>query len=298
MELSDVNVPIGSFSGATHVTFNFPWPITYAVLSGLPAADGSAVYTSDSNSSCSAGSSSGAFCYRVNGAWAAGGSGGGTGTVTHTVGALASLYLVLGNGGADVETSSTAFMDGSNVLNNSAGFKSTGAGSGTLQLGGSSSGTTTITVAAAAGTYTLTLPATAGTTGYALFDSDGAGTATWSNDGSALVPKVTLSAATPATVAGSGYWLNNTASVWTANLPAVTSATVGSQYCVGNAAARASAVTIQLPASTYMYYQGVIGSSAGTLVSSGAAGDLVCVVAIDTTHYQALGAGNGTWTNH
>ena len=220
----------------------------------------------------------------------------GGGSVSNS-GTLTSNYLVVGNGSASVKVFGSAYFDGSNNLILPAGLSTGGAASGNSAMSGSSSGTVTVTVAAA-GTWTLTLPTTGGTTGYMLFDSDGAGTATWSNNGSALVPAVTLSAATPATVAGSGYWLNNTASPWTANLPTVTSATVGAQYCVGNAAARASAVTIQLPASTYMYYKGVIGGAAGTLVSGGAAGDIVCVVAIDTTHYQALGTGNGTWTNN
>ena len=225
-------------------------------------------------------------------------SSGGGGSVTHTCGGLTSGYVIVGNASGDICIQTGAHFDGSNNLILPAGISTGGAASGNSAMSGSSSGTVTVTVAAAAGTWTLTLPTTGGTTGYMLFDSDGAGTATWSKNGSALVPAVTLSAATPATVAGSGYWLNNTASPWTANLPTVTSATVGAQYCVGNAAARASAVTIQLPASTYMYYKGVIGGAAGTLVSSGAAGDIVCVVAIDTTHYQALGTGNGTWANN
>jgi hypothetical protein len=232
----------------------------------------------------------------VAGDWVAQ-AGGGSGTVINDA-TLTANYFLLGAGTSHT-TVGSPHLDGSNNLILPAGINTGGAASGYAAFTGkTSSSTVTLTVNDSTGAWTLTLPTTGGTTGYMLFDSDGAGTATWSNNGSALVPAVTLSATTPATVAGSGYWLNNTASPWTANLPTVTSATVGAQYCVGNAAARASAVTIQLPASTYMYYKGVIGGAAGTLVSGGAAGDIVCVVAIDTTHYQALGTGNGTWTNN
>jgi len=109
-----------------------------------------------------------------------------TGTVTHTSGALTSSYVLAGNGGADAAVT-TAYMDGSNILNNSAGFKSGGAGSGFVQLGGASSGMVTLTTQAAAGTWTLTLPNSAGTSGAAL-TTDGSGNAAWTALPTSLPP--------------------------------------------------------------------------------------------------------------
>jgi len=112
------------------------------------------------------------------GLWAqiSGGGGGGTGTVTHSVGALTSNYAVFGNGAGDIRVYGM-YLDGSSVLQNPAGFGTTGAtASGYTQYGGSTSGVVTVTVAAAAGTYSLTLPATGGTTGYSVVSTDGAGT--------------------------------------------------------------------------------------------------------------------------
>jgi hypothetical protein len=112
-----------------------------------------------------------------------------TGTVTHSAGALTSTYILVGNGGADTSVSS-AYIDGSNILNNPAGFKSGGAGSGFVQLGGATSGAVTVTAQAAAGTWTLTLPNSAGTNGYAL-TTDGSGNAAWAAIPTTLPPNGT-----------------------------------------------------------------------------------------------------------
>jgi hypothetical protein len=109
-----------------------------------------------------------------------------TGTVTHSAGALTSTYVLMGNGGADA-MASAAYLDGSSILNNPAGFKSGGAGSGFVQLGGATSGTVTVTAQAAAGTWTLTLPNSAGTNGYAL-TTDGNGNMSWAAIPAALPP--------------------------------------------------------------------------------------------------------------
>jgi hypothetical protein len=96
---------------------------------------------------------------------------------------------MVGNGGADTSVSA-AYVDGSNILNNPAGFKSGGAGSGFVQLGGATSGTVTVTAQAAAGTWTLTLPNTPGTNGYAL-TTDGSGNAAWAAIPTTLPPNGT-----------------------------------------------------------------------------------------------------------
>lgn len=54
------------------------------------------------------------------------------------------------------------------------------AGTAKFEMLGSSSGAVRVKPAAAAGTWTWTLPATAGTTGYPLTNTDGAGTSGWS----------------------------------------------------------------------------------------------------------------------
>jgi hypothetical protein len=112
-----------------------------------------------------------------------------SGTVTHSAGALTNTYVLVGNGGADASVSA-AYVDGSNILNNPAGFKSGGAGSGSVQLGGATSGAVTVTAQAAAGTWTLTLPNTPGTNGYAL-TTDGSGNAAWAAIPTTLPPNGT-----------------------------------------------------------------------------------------------------------
>lgn len=102
----------------------------------------------------------------------------------------------------------------------------------------------------------------------------------------------------PFTVLGySGYYWNDTASAYTFQLDAPIS---GKQYCFGNYKARSSAVTVKSTTSVTIYYKGVAGTTgtSGTLVSSGAAGDFICLVGTDTTTYMAVGAGYGTWTNN
>jgi hypothetical protein len=104
----------------------------------------------------------------------------------------------------------------------------------------------------------------------------------------------------PVTVATtSGYDWNNSSGALTYNLPTITSAMVTAGYsrCFGNLYSRSGAITLQAPASTYIALYGEVKSAAGTLVSSGALGDSVCVVAVDTTHYQATGVA-GNWTNN
>jgi hypothetical protein len=93
-----------------------------------------------------------------------------------------------------------------------------------------------------------------------------------------------------------GYYYNDTASAYTFQLDAPVA---GRQYCFANRKARTSAVTVKATTGVTIYYKGVAGTiTTGTLVSGGAAGDAICLVGTDTTTYEALGAGQGTWTNN
>jgi hypothetical protein len=80
-------------------------------------------------------------------------------------------------------------------------------------------------------------------------------------------------------------------------LPTVTAANVGIQICIRQAVTKTGALTLKLPASTYMDIGGANGSAAGTLVSAGAAGEAVCVVGVTTTQYAGY-VSAGTWTNN
>jgi hypothetical protein len=114
---------------------------------------------------------------------------------------------------------------------------------------------------------------------------------------SGLLLPVTTSTTSPITVAASGFFRNNGAGAITYNLPTITAAKVGMKFCFRNAVTRTGAITLQLPASTFLDLEGANGTTAGTLVSGGAAGDNVCVVAVSTTQYEAS-VQRGTWTNN
>jgi hypothetical protein len=109
-----------------------------------------------------------------------------TGTVTNNEGAFTPQYLLIGNGGPDAKVS-TPYLDSSWILNNPAGFKSGGAGSGFVQMGGASSGAVTVTVQSAAGAWTLTLPNASGVNGQ-TWVTDGNGNMSWYSLPTALPP--------------------------------------------------------------------------------------------------------------
>ena len=109
-----------------------------------------------------------------------------TGTVTNNEGAFTPQYLLIGNGGPDAKVS-TPYLDSSWILNNPAGFKSGGAGSGFVQMGGATSGAVTVTVQSAAGSWTLTLPNTSGVSGQ-TWVTDGNGNMSWYSLPTALPP--------------------------------------------------------------------------------------------------------------
>ncbi len=107
---------------------------------------------------------------------------------------------------------------------------------------------------------------------------------------------VTVATVSPQAVTQTGFFFNNAAGAMTFNLPPITTATVGNQYCFRNYTARTGAITLQLPAATSVDVDGVNGTAGGTLVSTGALGDSVCVVAVAVGQYMAY-IGSGTWNN-
>ena len=96
---------------------------------------------------------------------------------------------------------------------------------------------------------------------------------------------------------GTGWYFNSLAGPITFALPIITSGSIGMQLCFRNTAAGTGVITLKAPASTFIDKAGVLGSASGTLVSGGALGDSVCLLAIDTTHYAAT-VNTGTWTNN
>jgi hypothetical protein len=90
---------------------------------------------------------------------------------------------------------------------------------------------------------------------------------------------------------------NNTSGAYVWDLPATAS---GIQICIGNYKTRAGAISLVPPSGSTIYYKGVAGttSSSTGLVSGGAAGDFICVEGVDSTTWEAIGAGQGTFTNN
>jgi hypothetical protein len=110
-----------------------------------------------------------------------------------------------------------------------------------------------------------------------------------------LVGTVTTSSAGGVTVSTPGFYWKAFTGTLTYTLPAIS--TLGMQYCFRGVDANTGAITITAPASTFLELAGTRGTAAGTLVSSGSAGDGVCVVAQSSAAYVAyISAGN--WTNN
>ena len=90
---------------------------------------------------------------------------------------------------------------------------------------------------------------------------------------------------------------NNTSGAYVWDLPATSS---GLQVCIGNYKTVAHAISLVPPSGSTIYYKGVAGttSSSTGIVSGGAAGDFICVEAVDSTTWEVIGAGQGVWTNN
>ena len=100
-----------------------------------------------------------------------------------------------------------------------------------------------------------------------------------------------------ATAQSQTIW-NNTASAYVVNLPTPTAS--GPQICLGNYRAQASAISLVPGSGVTIYYKGVAGTAGSStgIKSAGAVGDFICLEATDSTTYEAIGAGQGTWTNN
>jgi hypothetical protein len=197
---------------------------------------------------------------------------------------------------AGVTGSDTFHTSGSLVFSvNGNGSITSGANSvvgGSITLNGSTSGSATINVSS---TGVLALSGSPTTTTQAACDnSTKIATTAYNNIACTNIE----TGGSPLTLAGNGgYYYNDTGSAYTFQLDAPV---LGKQYCFGNRKARVSAITIKSLASVTIYYKGVAGTAGtgGSLVSTGAAGDFVCLVGTDATTYEATGAGLGTWTNN
>ncbi len=74
----------------------------------------------------------------------------------------------------------------------------------------------------------------------------------------------------------------------------------GYEFCIRNDNGVASVITINNPGSSVQFEKTTFATygtaSSGTMVSGGAAGDKVCLIGRDSTHYL-VGSFLGTWTN-
>lgn len=232
------------------------------------------------------------------------GAGGGSGTVTNT-GTLGASAIVVGNGGVDVKTpSATSTLDASGNMILAGGL--------TLGAGGSVGGYseygqgTAPTIGASA--VQIAAPATV-STGYQIILPGAAGNGFFKGANSSNVETMTFSAiaaadlpATPLT-AGSGtvsltgpreYYVCTTTCTVTPPAPVA-----GYEFCVMNDDNVSTVITMGALGSSAMYEDpartayGTAGT--GTLVSGGAAGDKVCIVGLDSTHYLTVSSA-GSWT--
>jgi hypothetical protein len=112
-----------------------------------------------------------------------------------------------------------------------------------------------------------------------------------------FLARVTVWTSGACTPVSTGFTYNNSAGAMGCTLPAITSANVGLQLCFENDSTRTGAITLTMPASTTVSIDGTAGSSAGTLVSGGAAGDRACVVAKAAGKYMGY-VGSGSWANN
>ena len=156
-------------------------------------------------------------------------------------------------------------------------------------------------------TFTLAATATPSANGYSghrwQINSAGTGYDVWSANGPMGATGATGPANNPSPTAGTSISLTSGISqffvctgVCTVTVPAPAA---GAQYCIYNDDNVATTITLSAIGSSSQYENtartayGTAGT--GTLVSSGAVGDQVCIVYRDSTHYSTLGY-RGTWT--
>lgn len=157
----------------------------------------------------------------------------------------------------------------------------------------------TITGTQLASSLVLTTPNIGAATGTSLL-------VTGIVDGTAPVTVTTGTTATlGAATYKSGYTFNQEATAGTGVTYTLPATAVGLQYCVrnsivsGTGAPDTGVLTVYPPASSFVILNGVINTIGGGgthgVASGGAAGDAVCFVAIDATHWDVWPI-KGTWT--
>jgi len=90
------------------------------------------------------------------------------------------------------------------------------------------------------------------------------------------------------------YQFNNASGALTFNAP---DGVAGFQRCYRNATGKSGAITIQMAASNTVDLNGVNGTTAGYLLSTGALGDSMCIVS-DAAHHWYAYQEHGTWSNN
>jgi hypothetical protein len=122
-------------------------------------------------------------------------------------------------------------------------------------------------------------------------------TITFSIQSVCIIPARTIATTSPATDPGTNeaYLYNNSSGAMTFPLPTA----AGTQRrCYRNATARTGVITISVASGDTVDYAGTNGTtSTGTLVSTGAAGDEICLVSDAVNHWYATKL-LGSWTNN
>ncbi len=219
-----------------------------------------------------------------------GGGGGGTATGTVTVsGGVPTGAISLASGGAGYNSIPTtvqvATCTGTTTITGAAIAPVVGVSYGTI------SGTGTVFPTTASPTFTGTPLAP---TQSICNDSTNIATTAYVAI-SCVVVKTTGSPYSPSAQTAA-YW-NATSGAYVVDLP---TSTAGIQICLGNYHATAQAISFVPSSGVTIYYKGVAGTAGSStgLASGGAAGDYICVQAPDASSWEALGPGQGTWTNN
>jgi len=144
--------------------------------------------------------------------------------------------------------------------------------------------------------YGVVLPSAVGSTGFAKWTVSGSvATISSATIVASDLPAIPATSGTSITLSDNSriYTCTNTCTI-TVPVPAA-----GVQYCVRNGNNVTTVITLAALGSSAMYENtagtayGTAGT--GTLVSGGAANDKICIVGLDSTHYQTWSF-NGTWT--
>lgn len=111
-----------------------------------------------------------------------------------------------------------------------------------------------------------------------------------------VVPGVTTSTSGPVSDPGDtfDYQYNNAAGALTFNAP---DGVVGLERCYRNATGKSGVITVQMASLNTVDLNGANGSTAGTLVSTGALADGICINS-DATHHWYAAITSGSWTNN